>query len=231
MSQIDAVVKQEIEEMVKARILAKNTKYQGGFSLPSVIIGSIIAAVLGGVALTSMWGSVDKASISAEVSTIAEAKTAVAGILEDNKGFPLTGLDNTFDAIAKSRLAQMPKEFQYELVLVDADGTGANTDQTLALKATALGSEGANRLKAVAADLDLRYDSVAGLTVGKFVYNITCSAPATVATSATDCYYITPLQKRGAAGDLLATATVYGGVAADTLNKAIDAAKSSPLNY
>lgn len=52
----------------------KQNKSQKGFSLPSVIVGSIIAAILGGMALSSMWGSVDKSKVNTLASIIKEQR-------------------------------------------------------------------------------------------------------------------------------------------------------------
>ncbi|WP_127471947.1 hypothetical protein [Thiomicrorhabdus aquaedulcis] len=53
----------------------KNIDKQKGFSLPSVIIGSIIAAVLSGYAISSMWGSVDNSKVTSIMSIIKEQVT------------------------------------------------------------------------------------------------------------------------------------------------------------
>lgn len=53
----------------------KTTRYQKGFSLPSVIIGSIIAALLSGVAISSMWGSVKNSKITTIASILKEQVT------------------------------------------------------------------------------------------------------------------------------------------------------------
>ncbi|MBN2864939.1 MAG: hypothetical protein JXK16_02920 [Thiotrichales bacterium] len=43
---------------------------EAGFSLPSVIIGSLILAIISYAATSSMWGSVDKSKISTVASVI-----------------------------------------------------------------------------------------------------------------------------------------------------------------
>lgn len=210
---------------------AKNgLKKQAGFSLPSVIVGSIIAAILGGMALTSMWGSVDKATISAEGSSIAEAKTAAAGLLEDVGSFP-SKLGATADANAKARVAQLPKELNYEFALVDYDGTAGGNDQAIVLKAYATDEAGVARLKAVVDSLDKQYDGTAGKATGKFVYNDTCSTP-----DGTDCFYVTTLLNKSVSNPLSLTAgseTKLGDVTT-TINSDLTAAAAadyeSPLN-
>ncbi|WP_127471948.1 hypothetical protein [Thiomicrorhabdus aquaedulcis] len=219
---------------LKNERLAKLRLKQGGFSLPSVIIGSIIAAVLGGVALTSMWGSVDKAAVAAEVASIAEVKNAVAGLREDLTGFPSI-LDTASDTSVLSRVGQMPKEFKYQLVLMDADGTAGGSDQYIALKATANGAQGRDRLNAIATELDLRYDTTAATAAGKFIYSNTCSAPATRATAETDCFYITPVMAKSIlpadmAGDLHYTAPTTLGVGTFAIDLSAGGDSVSPLN-
>lgn len=49
-------------------------KSQQGFSLPSVIVGSIIAAILSALAISSMWGSVDNSKINTIASIMKEQK-------------------------------------------------------------------------------------------------------------------------------------------------------------
>lgn len=198
---------------------------QKGFSLPSVIVGSIIAAVLGGMALTSMWGSVDKATIAAEVASIAEVKTLMAGVREDVSGFP-SAMDTNVDEFVASRAAQMPKEFKYQLVLLDGGGS-----PYIALKATAADAKGRDRLNAIVADLNLRYDGVDGTTTtdvaGKFIYDTTCLAPGTRATAETDCYYATPVMARSTMPTDMTHSTDVTRIKSDL---SVDGNVASPLN-
>lgn len=53
----------------------KSIDSKKGFSIQSVIIGSILAAILSGVAFTNMWGSVDKAKVNTLASVIKEQIT------------------------------------------------------------------------------------------------------------------------------------------------------------
>lgn len=46
----------------------KQNHKEKGFSLPSVIVGSIIAAILGAIGLSTMWSSVDKANYAKVLS-------------------------------------------------------------------------------------------------------------------------------------------------------------------
>lgn len=48
-----------------------------GFSLPSVIVGSIIASVLGTIVVSSMWTSVEKSKVSAVAGTITNLQEAL----------------------------------------------------------------------------------------------------------------------------------------------------------
>lgn len=50
----------------------KKLNKQKGFSLPSVIVGSIIAAILSGVAISSMWESVDNSKVVTIASLLKE---------------------------------------------------------------------------------------------------------------------------------------------------------------
>lgn len=185
---------------------------QQGFSLPSVIVGSIIAAVLGGMALTSMWGSVDKAAVAAEVGSIAEIKNAAAGLREDSLGYP-GALDATNDANALARVGQLPAEFKYNLILA-TDGT----DQYIALKAVAKDTTGRDRLGAIVTDLEARYGK------DKFIYDLNCSDPATPATNKGNCYYATPIMAKSTMPtSILSTHTVIenGTAGSDTIGGAI----------
>lgn len=182
---------------------------QKGFSLQNVVIASIIVTVLGGIALTQMWGSTDKAAIAAEAGSINNVKTAMAGVRQDNAGFP-TLLDAATDTIVAERLSQMPKELKYQLVMMDGDGTAGGSDKYIALKATAIDNAGRDRLATIVADLDLRLDNgTADAAAGRFIYETTCSAPTTRATSETDCYYITPVMSKAAMPTSMAADEVY----------------------
>lgn len=214
------------EGVIAAPVAASASKLEGkkGFSLPSVIIGSIIAAILGGVAMSSMLGSVDKAAISAEVTSIGESKVSVTGLVEESNGFP-SNLGTVKDDALSARTAQMPKELKYFMVMLDGDGNDATpNDRYLALKAVVDSTEGQDRLVNLVSALDQRYDGTSEGSetpnAGKFLYNVTCSAPTTIATSQTDCYYITPLTAKknmptDMAGDTLAGTAGATGFATD----------------
>lgn len=188
----------KMNESVKTKAVALKHK-EKGFSLPSVIVGSIIAAILGTIGLSTMWDSVDKATISAEKSTISEVKTMSTAIMEQSLGFPSTlGVAN--DNAASNAAGNLPSDLKYEIALVQ-NGTTSNTDDYLVLKATANDATGAEKIQKISESVYTALNGVApaDATVANtgiganFAYNSTCSAPGTFATNQTDCFYISKI--------------------------------------
>lgn len=218
-----------------AAVMGKGKK---GFSLPSVIVGSIIAAVLGTVAVSSMWGSVDKAKIAAEKSTISEMKTTAHGVLESVGGFPVQ-MSTTEDTAAISKVSNLPTELKYKLVLVQ-NGTTATSDDYMVLKAHAETATGLVHIKNLVNDLDadLNGTAVGNDTAGaKFAYNTTCTdttpADGIADTPLEDCYYIAYVTAKGAAPSTISGADETGTAAGNEIDgaTALPAANSvSPLN-
>ena len=195
------------QQMTQAQKNARNKKNkkaekQAGFSLQGMLIASLIGSLLAGATIISMWGSVDKATITAEMASINAFKNATSGLLETNGSYPTKLSISTVpvptdpDVIARSKVSQMPKELKYQLILMQG-ATTSTSDDWIGLKAYAADQGGADRLNAVVEELDLKIDGVVDPAAGRFVYKSACSAPATVATSATDCFYITPLLAKG----------------------------------
>lgn len=190
-----------------------------GFSLPSVIVGSIIASVLGTIVVSSMWGSVDKSKIAAEKASIAETKVSLNGLLEDIGGFPAE-LSAVEDGFLESRLGNLPPDLKYQAILMDGADSGTTADDFIVIKAYADSTNGKTLLTTVAGELSAAYEGsdlgsdVAGAS-GRFTYNTTCSDETNAATSQTDCYYaVYGLAKSIKPGTLSGASFIDGGLVA-----------------
>ena len=96
-------------------VFIKKEKHQKGFSLPSVIVGSLIASVLGGIAITSMWGSVDNSKVTTIASVIKEQMT----VFRSQPDFDYESLntdanvqDYYADLLSAGILAPIPEVFE-----------------------------------------------------------------------------------------------------------------------
>jgi len=103
-----------------------------GFGLPSVIIGSIVAAVLGTMATGSMWESVDKAKNAATLATITEIKSGLTALMEERGGFP-SELDDYSDSFLKQKITNLPPTLEFRLIYAKM-GTATTSDDVIWLK-------------------------------------------------------------------------------------------------
>jgi len=201
-----------------------------GFSLPSVIIGSIIAAVLGTIAVSSMWGSVDKAKIAAEKASISEMRTVTTGVLESVGGFP-SQLGTTEDSAASAKVSNLSNELKYQLIYSEA-GTTATSDDYILLKAYAVDADAVNHLKSMVETLDEDINGTAvgnGVAGSKFSYDTTCTATdGTPDTPQEDCFYVAYVTAKSAAPATIGAATVItDGTESEVRLGAVDDADAS----
>jgi len=189
-----------------------------GFSLPSVMIGSIIAAVLGTVATSSMWESVGQAKVAAEKASVAEMKVAMAGFLEENNGFPSV-LSDAQDEILKEKLASIANpDIKYEVIL-GYNRTATQSDDALYLRATPANDDVVGSFKQIAAELSIHLDGnnvtnegsscSEGTGLQSYSMGVTCPAYPTRGAKLAfkntcneekyeaDCFYLMPLVYKG----------------------------------
>lgn len=217
------------------RIMRNLRKKQGGFSLPGILVAALIAALLGAAAISNLWPAVDKTKVTSEYSTIQNLKNVMGGVVGELNGFP-GSFDVTTDQIVKGSVASIPSDFNYSFVLAD-NGNADINDDLIITKVVAKDEVSAEKLKTIVAGLNERLDGPNETnpeTEGDFQYNVTCSNPANIATSATDCYYVVRGLARGYAGNAVTNLLTISVDGTNAMNSDLDTVapdRVAPLNY
>lgn len=156
-----------------------------GFSIQSVIIGSIISGILMSAGVSAFYPLYEKKLASEEKKIIDEKELAYKTALQIN-GQPFFTLDGSYATLIKEN-SNISNRLNYSLAWVHDSGAadGNITNDNLVLIATASTNQQINLLSSISTKLKSNY-------LSDFVYQDTC-----IAADQSDCYYIKKIAGKG----------------------------------